>query len=104
MKTDCGAEGSQTWNPSCYRDSDILLRTEKVVVVSDWPNSGPDVAGDKEWGKRAKEVSKDYLKKNIFISVSPSNPVMCTLMRWSVRMDLSSAGRVQSVNLSVLTL
>ena len=64
MKKDCGQFGGSNWHPGCNADSDAFLKNDKFVFTAQWPNSGPDVAGDSKWGMLAKEVDMEYLKSH----------------------------------------
>jgi type II secretory pathway pseudopilin PulG len=63
MKKVCDA----SWGPGCYTDDGILGKTDESVFTAYWPNSGPNVSGDEEWGKLAREVNREYLKNNFSI-------------------------------------
>lgn len=73
MRQNCGAQGSSTWSPDCYEDDRIIGQNNTSIFIAEWPNSGPNVGGDTQWGNLKNEIldsnfdGTKYLKDNFSI-------------------------------------
>ena len=68
MKESCGLPNGQNWGPGCFTDDGALGKNNTSFFVAVWPNAGPDVGGDAQYGKLREEVTgPNYLKNNFSI-------------------------------------